>query len=49
MTGRSVRLLLASFFAFTFLLPSAFGQGSKMKSPYDPIEEADKDNPEKRA
>jgi hypothetical protein len=49
MTGRSVRHLLAPLLAFTFLLPSAFGQGSKMKSPYDPIEEADKDNPGKRA
>ncbi len=49
MTSRSARLLLAPLFVFTFLLPSAFGQGSKMKSPYDPIEEADKDRPDKRA
>jgi hypothetical protein len=38
-------LLLASF-----LLPSnAFAQGSKRKSLYDPIEEKDKDRPDKRA
>ena len=49
MTSRSVRLLLASVFAITFSFTSALGQGSKMKSPYDPIEEADRDRPDKRA
>jgi hypothetical protein len=49
MTSRSSRFLLASFFGLTFFFTNAFGQGSKMKSPYDPIEEGDKDRPDKRA
>src|SRR5713226_3312959 len=51
MTSRSVRFLLASLFAltFSFTCTNAFGQGSKMKSPYDPIEEKDQDRPDKRA
>ena len=51
MTSRSVRFLLACLVAltFSFTCTSAFGQGSKMKSPYDPIEEGDKDRPDKRA
>ncbi len=49
MTSRSARFLLASLFALTFSITNAFGQGSKMKSPYDPIEEKDQDNPARRA
>ena len=49
MTSRSVRFLLACLVALTFSLTNAFGQGSKMKSPYDPIEEGDQDRPDKRA
>src|ERR1700694_3491385 len=37
-------LLAPSLFA-----PSAFAQGSKRKSEYDPVQEADKDRPDKRA
>ncbi|MBI1748400.1 MAG: exo-alpha-sialidase, partial [Acidobacteria bacterium] len=48
MTSRSVRFLLASLFALTFSFTNAFGQGSKMKSPYDPIEEKDRDRPDLR-
>ena len=49
MPSCSVRFLLACLVAFTLLFTNAFGQGSKMKSPYDPIEEGDKDRPDKRA
>ncbi len=51
MTSRSVRFLLACLFALTlsFTCTNAFGQGSKMRSPYDPIEEKDKDRPDRRA
>ena len=51
MTSRSVRFLLASLFALTlsFTCTNVFGQGSKMRSPYDPIEEKDKDRPDRRA
>src|SRR6266478_3572299 len=48
MTSRSVRLLLACLVALTFSFTNAFGQGSKMKSEYDPIEEKDKDRPDLR-
>src|SRR6266849_4416655 len=50
MTSRSVRFLLASLFALTlsFTCTNAFGQGSKMKSEYDPVEEKDRDRPDLR-
>ena len=43
------RRLAPVFFLTMFLLATAFGQGSKMKSPFDRIEEADKDHPKQRA
>src|SRR5882724_7400870 len=49
MTSRRLRLPLALFIASIFFTASAFGQGSKMRSEYDPIEEADQDRPDKRA
>lgn len=48
MTSRSLRCLLALSFALTCFQPSAFGQGSKVKSEYDPIEEKDRDRPDLR-
>ena len=50
MTSRSVRFLLACLVALTlsFTCTSAFGQGSKMKSEYDQIEEKDRDRPDLR-
>ena len=49
MPSCSVRSLLACLVVLTLSFTCAFGQGSKMKSPYDPIEEGDKDRPDKRA
>ena len=49
MTSRRLRPTLASFLVSTFLIAAAFGQGSKIKSEYDPIEDADRDRPDKRA
>jgi hypothetical protein len=49
MTSRRLRLPLALFIASIFFTASAFGQGSKMRSEYDPIEEADQDRPDRRA
>ncbi len=49
MTSRQLCVLLAFLFASIFFAASGFGQGSKMKSGYDPIEEADQDRPERRA
>ncbi len=46
------RLLLTIFLAFIFLSLgsfNAFGQGSKRKSVYDPIEEKDRDRPDLRS
>jgi len=43
-----VRFLLACLVVSTLSFTNAFGQGSKMKSPYDPIEEGDKDRPDLR-
>jgi hypothetical protein len=41
--------ILCLLLAPSFLSPSAFAQGSKQKSGYDPVQEADKDSPDKRA
>ena len=49
MITRRFCLLLAVFVASIVFSASAFGQGSKMKSPYDPIEEKDQDRPDRRA
>lgn len=49
MTSRCARLLISPLVALTLLSNSAFAQGSKMQSPYDPVVEADKDRPDKRA
>jgi hypothetical protein len=49
MTSRQLRLLFALFVTLIFFAASGFGQGSKMKSEYDPIEEGDQDRPDKRA
>src|SRR5215470_19952858 len=44
-----LRHLASLVFLMTFVFPVALGQGSKMKSPYDRIEDADRDNPRQRA
>jgi hypothetical protein len=44
-----LRRLASVLFLITFVSAAAFGQGSKMKSPYDRIEDADKDHPKQRA
>jgi len=49
MTSRNLRFLFASLFAASLFSASAFAQGSKMTSPYDPIKEEDEDRPDKRA
>lgn len=46
---RPLRRLASVLFLITFVFAAAFGQGSKMKSPYDRIEAADRDNPRGRA
>ncbi len=49
MTSRYLRLLLALSFALMFFVTSGFAQGAKRKSEYDPIEESDRDRPDRRA
>ncbi|MBZ5549751.1 MAG: hypothetical protein LAO22_17635 [Acidobacteriia bacterium] len=52
MTSRCLLLLLAPIFALTLLFTvsnNAFGQGTKIKSSYDSIEEENRDRPDKRA
>jgi Bacterial Ig-like domain (group 3) len=41
--------ILCLLLAPSLFPPSAFAQGSKRKSEYDPVQEADKDRPDKRA
>ncbi|MFY9560890.1 MAG: hypothetical protein WAQ52_11705, partial [Terriglobales bacterium] len=48
MTSRYLRILLTVLVVCVFLPTGSFGQGSKMQSP-GPIEEADRDRPDKRA
>ena len=47
--NRLPRHLASVLFLITFVFAAAFGQGSKMKSPFDRIEDADRDNPKARA
>jgi len=51
MTSRSLHFPIAFFLALTFqftVASNAFGQGSKMKSEYEPIREEDRDRPDLR-
>jgi hypothetical protein len=49
MTSRHLRLPLVVCVILIFFTTSGFGQGSKRKSEYDPIEEGGQDRPDKRA
>ncbi|MBZ5655359.1 MAG: hypothetical protein LAO56_08760 [Acidobacteriia bacterium] len=52
MASRSLHCLIAFFFFLTFqftVSSGAFGQGAKIKSAYDSIEEEDQDRPDQRA
>src|SRR5882724_11106344 len=49
MTSCHLRLPLVFFVILIFSTASGFGQGSKIKSEYGPIEEGDRDRPDKRA
>ena len=44
-----LRRFATVFVLITFVFAAAFGQGSKMKSPFERIEDADRDNPKARA